>query len=57
MVVNSLVIGATRAPAFIDGILAVDKRGQMIGGSELARLINILISEDCASDSLGDVSA
>jgi hypothetical protein len=57
VVVNSLVIGATRAPAFIDGILAVDKRGQMIGGSELARLINILISEDCASDSLGDVSA
>jgi len=46
VVVNSLVIGATRAPAFIDGILAVDKRGQMTGGSDWARLINILISED-----------
>ena len=32
VVVNLLVIGATRAPAFIDGILAVDKRGQMTGG-------------------------
>ena len=29
---TSLVIGATRAPALIDGILAVDKRGQMTGG-------------------------
>lgn len=57
MVVNSLVIGATRAPAVIDGILAVDKRGQMTGGSERARLINILIYEDCASHNPGDVSA
>jgi hypothetical protein len=32
VVVKSLVIGATRAPALIDGILAVDKRGQMTGG-------------------------
>jgi hypothetical protein len=28
----SLIIGATRAPALIDGVLAVDKRGQMTGG-------------------------
>ncbi len=54
VVVNLLVIGATRAPAFIDGILAVDKRGQMTGGSERARLINDLISEDLVSDSAGD---
>jgi hypothetical protein len=27
-----LVIGATRAPAFYDGIHAVAKRGQMTGG-------------------------
>jgi hypothetical protein len=32
IVANYLVIGATRAPALIDGILAVDKRGQMTGG-------------------------
>jgi hypothetical protein len=31
-VATSMVIGATRAPASIDGILAVDKRGQMTGG-------------------------
>jgi hypothetical protein len=41
---TSLVIGATRAPAFIDGILAVDKRGQMIRGSSGARLIRSQIS-------------
>jgi hypothetical protein len=29
---TSLVIGATRAPAFGDGIHAVAKRGQMTGG-------------------------
>jgi hypothetical protein len=28
----SLAIGATRAPAFYDGIHAVAKRGQMTGG-------------------------
>jgi len=27
-----VVIGATRAPVLIDGILAVDKHGQMTGG-------------------------
>jgi hypothetical protein len=32
MIETFLVIGATRAPALIDGILAVDKRGQMTGG-------------------------
>ena len=32
VVATSLVIGATRAPAFGDGILAVAKRGQMTGG-------------------------
>jgi hypothetical protein len=32
VVAISKVIGATRAPALIDGILAVDKRGQMTGG-------------------------
>jgi hypothetical protein len=32
VVANSLVIGATRAPAFGDDIHAVAKRGQMIGG-------------------------
>src|SRR5580704_11184285 len=31
MIETFLVIGATRAPALIDGILAVDKRGQMTG--------------------------
>ena len=30
---TSLVTGATRAPAFGDGILAVAKRGQMTGGA------------------------
>ena len=29
---TSLVTGATRAPAFDDGVLAVAKRGQMTGG-------------------------
>ena len=33
VVATSLVIGATRAPAFGDGILAVAKRGQMTGGA------------------------
>ena len=44
VVVNLLVTGATGASPFIDGILAVDKRGQMIRGSEGARLNNNLIS-------------
>ena len=43
-VATSMVIGATRAPAFIDGILAVDKRGPMTRGSGGARLINNQIS-------------
>jgi hypothetical protein len=54
VVVNSLAIGATRAPAFVDGILAVDKRGQMNGGSGGARLVNILISGVWVSHSTGD---
>jgi hypothetical protein len=29
---DPIVAGATRAPAFLAGILAVEKRGQMIGG-------------------------
>ena len=33
LVATSVVIGATRAPAFGDGILAVAKRGQMTGGT------------------------
>jgi len=44
VVVNLLVTGATGASPFIDGILAVDKRGQMIRGSEGARVNNNLIS-------------
>ena len=32
VVATTLVIGAPRAPAFGDGILAVAKRGQMTGG-------------------------
>jgi len=44
VVVISLVIGATRAPAFVDGILAVDKSGQMNGGPSGARLIDNPIS-------------
>jgi hypothetical protein len=32
VIATSLVIGATRAPVLIDGILAVDKHGQMTGG-------------------------
>jgi hypothetical protein len=31
VVATSFVIGATRAPALIDGIPAIDKRGQMTG--------------------------
>ena len=32
VIATSLVSGATRAPVLIDGILAVDKHGQMTGG-------------------------
>ena len=46
VVPTSLAVGATRAPALIDGILAVDKHGQMTGGSGWTHLIKILISEE-----------
>jgi hypothetical protein len=32
VIATLLVIGATRAPVVIDGILAVDNHGQMTGG-------------------------
>jgi len=38
--VFSLVIGATRAPAFGDGILAVAKRAQMTGRPETRSIRN-----------------
>jgi len=34
VVASLFVIGATRAPAFGDGVHAVAKRGQMTGGSD-----------------------
>ena len=41
VVATSLVIGATRAPSFGDGIFAVAKRGQMTGGPGTRSMRNL----------------
>ena len=49
---TSLVIGATRAPAFGAGIHAVTKRGQMTGGrGESLDHERLLLKEDLVSGS------